>query len=150
MSESAWAVGAGAPHSATAEARLGRSPKLDQWICFGSIPFFYTLFGLIFVLLARIMPPPSPTASIEDVLEYMQAPKLALGMALLSLTLGLASLSSGVIVVQMKRMEGISPVLPYAYLAGMHIGDDPIYAAIPKEYMAANEQPAEFAEQQSA
>ena len=38
--------------------------------------------------------------------------------------------------------------MPYAYLAGMHIGDDPIYAAIPKEYMAANEQPAEFVEQQ--
>jgi biopolymer transport protein ExbB len=40
--------------------------------------------------------------------------------------------------------------MPYAYLAGMHIGDDPIYAAIPKEYMAATEQTAEFAEQQSA
>ncbi len=39
--------------------------------------------------------------------------------------------------------------MPYAYLAGMNIGDDPIYAAIPKEYMAANEHPAaEFAEQQ--
>jgi biopolymer transport protein ExbB len=39
--------------------------------------------------------------------------------------------------------------MPYAYLAGMHIGDDPIYAAIPKEYMAANESPApEYAEQQ--
>jgi biopolymer transport protein ExbB len=38
--------------------------------------------------------------------------------------------------------------MPYAYLAGMNIGDDPIYAAIPKEYMAAAEQPAEFVEQQ--
>ena len=38
--------------------------------------------------------------------------------------------------------------MPYAYLAGMNIGDDPIYAAIPKEYMAATEQSAEFAEQQ--
>jgi hypothetical protein len=125
MSESAWAVGAGAPPSATAEARLGRSPKLDQWICFGSIPFFYTLFGLIFVLLARIMPPPSPKASVEDVLAYMHAPKLGIGMALLSLTLGLASLSSGVIVVQMKRMEGVSPVLPYAYLTALAVAGVP-------------------------
>ena len=37
--------------------------------------------------------------------------------------------------------------MPYAYLAGMNIGDDPIYAAIPKEYMAA-ERPAEYVEQQ--
>jgi len=125
VSESAWALGAAAPHSATVEARRGRSPKLDQWICFGSIPFFYTLFGLIFVLLARIMPPPSPTASIADVLAYMQAPNLALGVALLSLTLGLASLSSGVIVVQMKRMEGVSPALPYAYLAALAVAGVP-------------------------
>jgi hypothetical protein len=125
VSESAWVVRAGAPPSATAEARLERSPKLDQWICFGSIPFFYTLFGLIFVVLARIMPPPSPTASVEDVLAYMHAPKLGIGMALLSLTLGLASLSSGVIVVQMKRMEGIGPVLPYAYLTALAVAGVP-------------------------
>ena len=125
MSESVWAGRAGTPRSAGAEARLARNPKLDQWICYWSIPFFYTLFGLIFVLFGRIMPPPSPTASIEDVLEYMQAPKLGVGMALLSLTLGLASLSSGVIVVQMKRMEGISPVLPYAYLTALAVAGVP-------------------------
>ncbi|HEY5768436.1 MAG TPA: MotA/TolQ/ExbB proton channel family protein [Terrimicrobium sp.] len=36
--------------------------------------------------------------------------------------------------------------MPYAYLAGMNIGDDPIYAAIPKEYLSAD-RPAEYAEQ---
>ena len=125
MNESALAVRAGVPHSASTEALRERNPKLDQWICFWSIPFFYNLFGLIFVLLARIMPPPSPTASVEDVLAYMQAPKLGIGMALLSLTLGLASLSSGVIVVQMKRMEGVSPVLPYAYLTALAVAGVP-------------------------
>jgi len=37
--------------------------------------------------------------------------------------------------------------MPYAYLAGMNIGDDPVYAAIPKEYMTAD-RPAEYVEQQ--
>jgi biopolymer transport protein ExbB len=37
--------------------------------------------------------------------------------------------------------------MPYAYLAGMNIGDDPVYAAIPKEFIAS-ERPAEYAEQQ--
>ena len=37
--------------------------------------------------------------------------------------------------------------MPYAYLAGMNIGDDPIYAAIPKEYLNAD-QSTEYAEQQ--
>ena len=124
MSDSTWAVGAAAPRSAGASVLFAR-PKLDQWICFGSIPFFYTLFGLIFVLLARIMPPQSPTASGADVLAYMTAPKLGLGMALLALSLGLASLASGVIVVQMQRMEGVSPVLPYAYLTALAVAGVP-------------------------
>jgi biopolymer transport protein ExbB len=37
--------------------------------------------------------------------------------------------------------------MPYAYLAGMNIGDDPVYAAIPKEYLNAD-RPTEYAEQQ--
>ena len=28
--------------------------------------------------------------------------------------------------------------MPYAYLAGMNIGDDPVYAAIPKEYLGSD------------
>jgi hypothetical protein len=48
-----------------------------------------------------------------------------MGMALLALTLGLASLASGVIVVQMKRMEGVSPALPYAYLSALAVAGVP-------------------------
>lgn len=115
---------AGAAPSTRAEAPAGRH-KLDQWICFWSIPFFYTLFGLIFVLLGGIMPPQSPTASVDEILAYMHGPDLALGMALLALTLGLASLASGVIVVQMKRMEGVGSVLPYAYLTALAVAGVP-------------------------
>lgn len=99
--------------------------KLDQWVCYGSIPFFYTLFGLIFVLLGGIMPPQSPTASAAEIVEFMRTPGLGIGMALLALTLGLASLASGVIVVQMKRMDGVSPVLPYAYLTALAVAGVP-------------------------
>lgn len=99
--------------------------KLDQWICFWSIPFFYTLFGLIFVLLGGIMPPQSPTASDREVVEYLQRPGLGMGMALLALTLGLASMASGVIVVQMKRMQGVGAALPYAYLAALAVAGVP-------------------------
>ena len=38
-----------------------------------------------------------------------------------ALSFGIASLASGVIVVQMKRMEGVSPVLPYAYLTALAV-----------------------------
>jgi biopolymer transport protein ExbB len=38
--------------------------------------------------------------------------------------------------------------MPYAYLSGMNIGDDPIYAAVPKEYLSPDRS-AEYAEQHS-
>lgn len=123
MSDSVQALAA--PRTAGAETLLVKNRKLDQWICYWSIPFFYTLFGLIFVRLGRIMPPQSPTASVEDIAAYMKAPNLGMGIALLALTLGLASLASGVIVVQMKRMEGVSPVLPYGYLAALAVAGVP-------------------------
>lgn len=123
MNSSTLAISA-APRSAAATTWLER-PKLDQWICFWSIPFFYVLFGLIFVLLGGIMPPQSPTASVDEIVAYMLGPKLRLGMALLALTLGLASLASGVIVVQMKRMEGVSPALAYGYLAALAVAGVP-------------------------
>ena len=111
--------------SANVVALPARNRKLDQWICYWSIPFFYSAFSLIFVVLGGIMPPQYPTASPAEIVAYITRPDLSVGMALLALTLGLASLSSGVIVVQMKRMEGVSPVLPYAYLAALAVAGVP-------------------------
>jgi hypothetical protein len=92
--------------------------KLDQWICWWSIPVFYAFFGLIFVYFTKIMPPPSPGLSQDEIVGFIatNARGLQIGFVLLALTLGLASLSSGVIVVQMLRMS-CSRVLAYAYVA---------------------------------
>lgn len=117
-------VGAAAPGVEVAAVQ-SRNGKLDQWICYGSIPVFYTAFGVIFVLMAGIMPPQSPTASADAIAAYLARPRLGTGIALLSLTLGLASLSSGVIVVQMKRMAGVAAVLPYTYLAALAVAGVP-------------------------
>jgi len=92
--------------------------NLDQWICWWSIPIFYGLFGLIFVYFTKIMPPPSPGLTQDEIVAFIQtnATNLQIGFVLLALTLGLASLSSGIIVVQMRRMSS-ARVLAYAYLA---------------------------------
>lgn len=101
----------------TTDERLLR-PKLDQWICWWSIPIFYALFGLIFVYFTKIMPPPSPGLSQDEIVAFIRTNSrgLQVGFVLLALTLGLASLSSGLIVVQMLRMSS-ARVLAYAYLA---------------------------------
>ena len=58
--------GAG-PHD---DERYRPKVKTDQWICWWSIPIFYSLFGLIFVVLTRVMPPPSPHLSTEQIVQF--------------------------------------------------------------------------------
>lgn len=114
-----------ASDSRTRDDRWTRNPKLDQWICFWSIPVFYTLFGVIFVLFGRIMPPPSPTLSTDEIVVFMTAPGLPVAVALLALSLGMYALNSGLMLTQMKRMVGVSPVLRYAYVAVLGVGGLP-------------------------
>jgi hypothetical protein len=96
--------------------------KLDQWICWWSLPIFYNLFGLIFVYLGKLMPPPSPGLTTAEIVAFIKANASSMQTAwvLLTLALGFASLSSGLIIVQMKRMT-VSPALPYAYMAALAV-----------------------------
>ena len=105
--------------------RLKENPKLDQWICFWSIPVFYLLFGVVFVLLGRIMPPPSPTMTTTNIVAFMTSPDLSLAVVLLAMSLGMYALNSGLMLTQMKRMVGVSPVLRYAYVAVLGVGGVP-------------------------
>lgn len=102
-----------------------RNKKLDQWICFWTIPFFFSLFGLIFALFGRIMPPQSPLDSEADIIAFMQSPNLLLAATILVLSQGLASVVTANTVTQMKRMEGVGPALRYAYLGALAVGGIP-------------------------
>lgn len=112
---------AGAP-GASAEMPLVENRKRDQWICWWSLPIFYNLFGLIFVYLGKLMPPPKPGMTTDEIVAFIQknASSMQVAWVLLTLSLGFASLSSGLIIVQMKRMT-TSPVLAYAYMAALAI-----------------------------
>ncbi len=109
----------------TTGERWFNNPKLDQWICFWSIPIFYNIFGIVFLILGRIMPPQTPTSSLEDIVTFMQSPNLLWATTLLALSLGLFFMSGGLVVAQMKRMAGVSPAYRYACLAGMIVGSIP-------------------------
>ena len=102
--------------------RPERKANLDQWICWWSIPVFYNLFGLIFVYFTKVMPPPSPGFTQDEIVAFIQgnATKLQIGFVMLALTLGLASLSSGLIMVQMRRMS-CARVFAYAYMAVLSV-----------------------------
>lgn len=102
-----------------------KNPKLDQWICFWSIPVFYNIFGIVFLVLGRIMPPKSPTSSLQDIVGFMQSPYLLVAASLLALSLGMFFMSGGLVIAQMKRMQGVGPALRYSCLAGMMVGSIP-------------------------
>jgi hypothetical protein len=95
--------------------------KWDQLICWWSIIIFYQVFGLIFGYLTKVMGPPipGPGLALDGIIAFTlgNATHMQMGMVLLAIFLGFASLGSGLIVVQMKRMSGAGPALAYAYLA---------------------------------
>ncbi|MGE2692550.1 hypothetical protein [Mycolicibacterium pulveris] len=102
-------------------ARWRQSKKLDQWIAFWSVPFFFTVFGIVFVPLSWMMPPRSPSASQADKIAFMQSPNLLIACAILILVFGLAPVANAVYLNQIRRMS-VSPVLRYSLLLGAMTG----------------------------
>jgi hypothetical protein len=109
------------PSAPPVETPLAKGGKLDQVICWWSIIIFYQIFGLIFDYLTQIMRPliPGPGLSPDAIMAFTlgNATHMQIGTVLLALFLGIASMGTGIVVVQMRRMSGIGPVLAYGYLA---------------------------------
>ena len=115
------AVAVAAPSLASTSGPWYKSRKLDQWICFWSVPVFYSLFGLVFVPLSWMMPPRSPIASQQAVIEFMQSTNLLLASSTLILVVGLSAVGNAIYMCQMKRMS-VSPVLRHAFWVGAMTG----------------------------
>ena len=80
-----------------------KNRKLDQWIAFWIVPFFFNLFGIVFVPLSWMMPPRSPSSSYAAVVDFMQSHNLLIACAILTLSFGLAPVSNAVYLIQIKR-----------------------------------------------
>ncbi|MBB3604170.1 hypothetical protein FHT40_003831 [Mycolicibacterium sp. BK556] len=98
-----------------------KNRKLDQWIAFWSVPFFFNLFGIVFVPLSWMMPPRSPSASTSQIVDFMQSHNLLIACAILTLSFGLAPVSNAVYLIQVKRMS-VSPVFRYSIMVGSMTG----------------------------
>lgn len=95
--------------------------KLDQLICFWSVPVFYNLFGLVFVPLSWMMPPRSPANSQDQIVAFMQSPNLLIATTILILSIGLSAVGNALYMCQIKRMS-VSPVFRIAFMAGAMTG----------------------------
>jgi hypothetical protein len=107
--------------------------KRDLTICWWITVVFYALFGVIFVPLTRVMPPPGPGMSTAEITDYFRdnATTIQIGFVLLMIVIGFGSISNGLIAYQMTRMS-VSNVFAYSYITTLAVGALPgcLFAAL--------------------
>jgi hypothetical protein len=111
------------PASESTTDILRGAGKRDVWIVFWIVPAFYTLFGIIFFALAKVMPPPRPDITTAQKVDFFQAhgSTIQIGFTLLILVVGGAGVSNGIVLFHMKRMT-VGSVFAYGYMASMAVG----------------------------
>jgi len=102
------------------------SSKRSLWIVLWIFPGFFGLFGVVFVLLLRVIPPPRPDVGPEYITAYFEAhhTSILFGLGLLCLVFGGHAIANGFVTYHMKRMSS-GPTFAYAYMGGLAIGTLP-------------------------
>ena len=97
--------------------------KRDLNIVFWIFPAFFGVFGIVFVPLLRVIPPPRPDVGYAGMISFFEAhhTTIRIGVALLCLAFGGAAVANGYVAYQMKRMTS-GPVFAYVYMGGMAAG----------------------------
>jgi hypothetical protein len=109
-----------------ADPAEGRAVPRDLVLCWWILPAFYALFGLIFVVLTRVMPPPRPGLSVAQIQSFFHSysTTIKIGFGLLMVVIGFGAVINGLVAYQMKRMS-TGPVFAYAYIATLAVGAIP-------------------------
>lgn len=125
-----------------ATQRLRPAGKRDVWLVFWIVPAFYTAFGIIFFLLARVMPPPRPDISSAQIAGFFDthATTIQIGFGLLVLIVGGAGVANGIVAYHMKRMT-VGSVMAYTYLGAMSVGALPGCLLVAFCFLAATFRP---------
>jgi hypothetical protein len=131
-----------APPAARRPGAGQRADTVDLWICWWILPFFYTMFGLIFVLLTRVMPPPRPSMTTDEIVSFFHthAGTIQVGFSLLMIVIGFSAVLNGFIAYEMKRMS-VSPVFAYSYIASLSVGAIPGCLVCAFSFLAATFRP---------
>jgi hypothetical protein len=103
-------------------ARMGwhwrHDPKLELRLAWWALVGFYQLFGIVFVLMTRVMPPPKPWWSEARVVQWFtdNHTGLLLGFGIIFLISGLTAAQNALIGYSMRRMS-VSRAFAYSYIA---------------------------------
>ena len=96
---------------------LTRSPKRELWFAWYVMVVFYNLYGLLFVIVTRVQPPPSPGWDTPTVVAWFTDHHLGLlaGFGAVFLVAGMCGPMNALLAYSMRRMS-VSPVFAYSYM----------------------------------
>ena len=92
-------------------------PKRELWFAWWTTVVFYQVFGLVFFVITRTQPPPSPDWDAPRIVQWFNDNHtgLLVGFALMFLVTGMVAPANALIAYSMRRMS-VSPAFGYAYL----------------------------------
>ncbi|MDP9142495.1 MAG: hypothetical protein M3O62_17125 [Pseudomonadota bacterium] len=93
-------------------------PKIELWIMWWVMVCFYQLFGIVFCLMTRVMPPPKPWWDHARIAQWFSDNHdgLLWGFGIIFLVSGLTASCNALIGYSMRRMS-VSPAFGYSYIA---------------------------------
>ncbi|HEY1077703.1 MAG TPA: hypothetical protein VGE51_13515 [Fontimonas sp.] len=93
-------------------------PKIELWIMWWAMVAFYQVFGIVFCLMTRVMPPPKPWWDHARIVQYFSDNHhgLVWGFGIIFLIAGITASANALIGYSMRRMS-VSPVFAYSYIA---------------------------------
>ncbi|MBW0017106.1 MAG: hypothetical protein JO236_06120 [Mycobacterium sp.] len=94
-----------------------QNPKRELWLAWGTLVVFYIFFGVVFFVLTRTQPPPSPAWDSRKVVQWFQDNHsgILIGFAIMFVITGMTTMSNALIAYSMRRMS-VSPAFGYTYL----------------------------------
>jgi hypothetical protein len=93
-------------------------PKAELWIIWYSMVFFYQLFGIVFFIMTRVMPPPKPWWDTPRIVQWFHDNHtgLLVGFGIIFLVTGLVAACNALIGYSIRRMS-VSRAFAYSYIA---------------------------------
>ena len=119
-----------------------RASKRELWVVFWIFPIFFGLFGMVFVFLARVIPPPRPDVTTGQKVQWFaaHATTIQIGFAAVCVIFGGAAIANGYVAYQMKRMSSGS-TFAYTYMGAMAVGTLPGLLLVVLCFLAATLRP---------
>lgn len=92
-------------------------PKRELWFAWWVIVIFYQLYGVLFFIITRAQPPPSPAWDTPTVVQWFDERHLGIlaGFGVVFLISGMCAPMNALLAYSMRRMS-VSPVFGYSYL----------------------------------